>query len=91
MTLLEALQDIGKGRIIDNGCDYQLIALAKGVYTITIENGRKIEITLDGKQGENARRIEGEFNRITGEIEKSLYGCKNGALRHISDIEYKKR
>ena len=67
MTLLEALQDIGKGRIIDNGCSYDLIALAKGIYTFTVRTyseEKSIEIKLDGKQGENARRIESIFYSI---------------------------
>ena len=68
MTLLEALQDIGKGRIIDNGCDYELIALAKGVYTFTLANEQIIKITLDGKQGENARRIDREFYNTANKI-----------------------
>ena len=63
MTIIESLQDIGKGRVIDNGCNYELIALAKGVYTFTISNGEKIEITLTGRQGENAAQIEKEFYR----------------------------
>lgn len=63
MTLLEALEDIGKGRIIDNGCDYELIALAKGRYTFTFwRTGEALEITLTGKQGENAQQIERIFN-----------------------------
>jgi len=62
MTLLEALEDIGKGRIIDNGCDYELIALAKGRYTFTFwRTGGKFEIILTGKQGDNARQIQREF------------------------------
>lgn len=68
MTLLEALQDIGKGRIIDNGCDYQLIALAKGKYIFTLANDATIEIRLDGKQGDNARKIEKEFYSRTNWI-----------------------
>jgi len=80
MTLLEALQDIGKGRIIDNGCDYELIALAKGVYTFTLANEQIIKITLDGKQGENARRIDREF-----------YSAANKIYRNrIVKAEYKK-
>lgn len=59
MTLLEALQDIGKGRIIDNGCNYELVALAKGTYKIKNHwHGLETEITLDGKPGENAAAIE---------------------------------
>lgn len=60
-TLYDALQDIGKGRFIDTGCDYQIIALAKGFYKITMQNGKQFEITLDGKQGENAWQIEKKF------------------------------
>lgn len=61
MTLFESLQDIGKGRFIDNGCDYELIALAKGLYCFTLASGEMIEIRLDGKQGENAAKIEKEY------------------------------
>jgi len=68
MTLLEALQDIGKGRIIDNGCDYELIALAKGVYTFTLANEQEVKIILDGKQGENARKIDREFYNTANKI-----------------------
>ena len=68
MTLYEALQDIEKGRFIDTGCDYQIIALAKGFYCFTLASGEKIEIRLDGKQGENARRIEREFYSRAGKI-----------------------
>lgn len=62
MTLLESLQDIGKGRIIDNGCEYELIALAKGNYTFTTRNysgeEKDFSFTLDGRQGENAKMIQ---------------------------------
>jgi len=66
MTLYEALQDIGKGRFVDNGCDYELIALAKGLYTFTVSTHtapyeQVIEIRLDGKQGENAHNLEKEY------------------------------
>ena len=81
MTLYEALQDIGKGRIIDNGCDYVMISLAKGRYTI--HNGGKVfSITLTGSQGENARTLEREYNSF----------CWGSRLDHnrINKIEYKK-
>ena len=62
MTIIEALQDIGKGRIIDNGCEYELIALAKGKYTFTVRNysgeEKDFSVTLDGRQGENAEMIQ---------------------------------
>ena len=62
MTLYEALQDIGKGRFTDNGCDYQIIALAKGRYNFKFwRTGATLEITLAGKPGENARQIERAF------------------------------
>lgn len=61
MTLYEALQDIGKGRIIDNGCDFELIALAKGRYTFTLADESTIEIIINGRQGENARNLEKEY------------------------------
>lgn len=68
MTLFESLQDIKKGRFIDTGCDYKLIALAKGLYCFTLASGEKIEIRLDGKQGENAVKIEKEFYSRAGKI-----------------------
>lgn len=61
MTLYESLQDIGKGRFIDNGCNYELIALAKGRYTFTLADESAIEIIVDGRQGENARNLEKEY------------------------------
>ena len=61
MTLYEALQDIGKGRFIDNGCNYELIALAKGRYTFTLAYESAIEIIINGRQGENARNLEKEY------------------------------
>lgn len=68
MTLIEALQDICKGRIIDNGCNYELIALAKGTYKFWINCYRDVfEITLKGKQGENAATIQREFNKYLHE------------------------
>ena len=79
MTLLEALQDIGKGRIIDNGCSYELIALAKGAYTFTLANGKEISIILNGKQGENAEHIEKDF-----------YNKVSGIDRRIIKAEYKR-
>lgn len=71
MTLYEALQDKGKGRFIDNGCDFEMIALAKGTYTFTVRTDsfpyeKEITIILDGKQGENARKMEKEFYSISG-------------------------
>lgn len=60
-TLYDALQDICKGRFIESGGDIQIIALAKGFYKITMQNGKQFEITLDGKQGENAWQIEKKF------------------------------
>lgn len=61
MTLYEALQDIGKGRFYDNGCDWDFVALAKGVYTFEFWDAPTFTITLDGKQGDNARMIEKEY------------------------------
>ena len=60
MTLLEALEDIGKGRIFEvGGCEYYLAALAKGRYTMK-NHWHSLEKTviLSGKPGENAREIE---------------------------------
>ena len=57
MTVLEALEDIGKGRIIDNGCDYELIALAKGTYTFHFSIGETDTITLSGGRGANAHQM----------------------------------
>ncbi len=72
MTLLEALQDIYKGRIIDNGCNYELIALAKGKYKFWLNCFHDVfEITLTGNQGENAATIQREFNKYL--IEKRFY------------------
>jgi hypothetical protein len=83
MTLLEALEDIGKGRIIDNGCDYELIALAKGRYIFVIGWIDEIlVIDLDGKPGENARKIERTFDEYCEKNHK-LYNC-------IHHAEYKK-
>ena len=61
MTLYEALQDIGKGRFYDTGCDWDCVALAKGTYTFEFHDAPTFTITLDGKQGDNARMIEKEF------------------------------
>lgn len=61
MTLYEALQDIGKGRFYDNGCDWDFVALAKGTYTFEFWDAPTFTITLDGKQGDNARMIEKAF------------------------------
>lgn len=85
MTLYEALQDIGKGRFVDNGCDYELIAIAKGLYTFTVRTytapyEQIIKIRLDGKQGENARDIEKQF------YEKVERHCNN----RITKAEYKR-
>ena len=87
MTLYEALQDIGKGRFIDNGCDEELIAIAKGKYRFYFwlpgktDNGF-IEIVLTGKQGENARQIERQFYTVCQAC--SLY--PNGIIK----AEYRK-
>lgn len=85
MTLYEALQDIGKGRFVDNGCDYELIAIAKGLYTFTVSTHtapyeQVIKIRLDGKQGENAREIEMQFSM---KVERH---CSN----RITKAEYKR-
>lgn len=73
MTLYEALQDIGKGRIIDNGCDFELIALAKGRYTFTLADESTIEIITDGRQGENARDLEKEYyNKVSSIYRNSI-------------------
>ena len=61
MTLYKALQDINKGRFIDNGYNLQLVAIAKGRYIFHLLSGDKFEIELLNKQGENARQIENEF------------------------------
>lgn len=83
MTLLEALQDIGKGRIIDNGCEYELIALAKGTYTFKNSwYGDEFEITLTGKQGENARQLEKAFY--------DYIEAHHRSYNSISQAEYKK-
>lgn len=88
MTLFEALQDINKGRFVDTGCDYRLLALASGRYTITTQYCHKtggaavFSITLTGKQGENASRIEREFCEFC-EYHKLMYNC-------IHSIEYRK-
>lgn len=81
MTLLEALQDIGKGRIIDNGCEFELIALAKGTYVFkNFWYDDEFEITLTGTQGENAREIQRAFynyiatnHRIYNSISQAEY------------------
>lgn len=80
MTLYEALQDIGKGRFVDNGCDYELIALAKGTYTFIVNTYRTpyeqvVKIRLDGRQGENAHNIE----RLFSEQVKSF--CRNNIIK----------
>ncbi len=87
MTLYESLQDKGKGRFIDNGCDFEMIALAKGTYTFTVRTyyapyEREIKITLDGKQGENARRMEKEF------FEKTQHGY---FANSITKLEYSRK
>ena len=88
MTLYDALQDINRGRFIDTGCDYQMIALAKGRYTITTCYCHKtggaavFSITLTGKQGENAHRIERDFYKFCEE-HKLMYNC-------IYSIDYSK-
>ena len=64
MTLLEALEDIGKGRIIDNpnACEYRLVALARGIYSFYIwQTGETVEIELTGTPTENAEKIEKEW------------------------------
>lgn len=81
MTLLEALQDIGKGRIIDNGCNYELIALAKGRYTLTIDE-EPLTITLTGTPGENADEIQ----RVYSDHIHSRHKLYN----RITKAEYKK-
>lgn len=80
MTLLESLQDIGKGRVIDTGCDYELIALAKGTYHFEFNSFSHLEpltVTLTGKQGENARELKRAYynhNRLGGNsITKAEY------------------
>lgn len=83
MTLYEALQDIGKGRFVDNGCDYDLIALAKGTYTFRNDwEDYAFTITLDGKQGENAQKIEREYFKFCTDNRK-MYNA-------ITSAEYKK-
>ena len=88
MTLYEALQDINKGRFINTGCDCSMISLASGRYPITTQYCHKlgraavISITLTGKQGENARRIEREFYKFCEE-HKLMYNC-------IYSIDYAK-
>ena len=84
MTLLESLQDIGKGRIIDNGCEYELIALAKGVYTFTLANGEQIQIKLDGRQGENAAQMLKEYREKAQAINCGAY------YNRIIKAEYKR-
>ena len=81
MTLYEALQDINKGRFVDTGCDFQIVALAKGFYTI-YNGGKVFSISLTGKQGDNARTIEKEYNSF----------CWAEHLEHncIHSIVYKK-
>ena len=85
MTLLEALQDIGKGRIIDNGCEYELIALAKGAYTFTLANGAQIEIKTAGKQGENAAQLVREYREKAQRIAHGAY------YNSIIKAEYKRQ
>ena len=61
MTLYEALEDIGKGRIIEvgGGCELYLAALAKGRYTMkNYWHGKEKTVILTGTPGENARTIE---------------------------------
>lgn len=66
MTLYQALQDVNKGRIIDNGCNYELIALAKGRYTFELFSGRSITIICNDTPAENARKLENNYyNMIT--------------------------
>ena len=75
MTVLEALQDIGKGRIIDNGCNYELIAIAKGRYTFHFwENGQDLIITLAGTPAENAAAIQAQFSAYCKEKRVSEQG-----------------
>lgn len=70
MTLYEALQDMCKGRIIEvgGGCELALVALAKGTYIFEFWRGEdRFEIELTGGQGENAAKIEREFNKFVEE------------------------
>ena len=68
MTLYEALQDICKGRIIESGGSYELVALAKGHYKFWVNCFQNVfEITLTGKQGENAETIQREFYKYLHE------------------------
>jgi len=71
MTVLEALSDIGKGRIIDNGCEYELIALAKGTYTFHFSIGVTDSITLSGGRGENAQQMRW-YDRNLGSRHNSI-------------------
>ena len=81
MTLFEALQDMGKGRIIDTGCDYELIALARGVYTFHFwETGEDLVITLSETPAENARAIKKQF---------SAY-CRQNHVEHVTKATYHK-
>ncbi len=61
MTLFEALMDMGKGRFVDTGCDWMLVALAKGTYTFRLYDEDEIIIVLNGTPSENAHRIEKEW------------------------------
>ena len=83
MTLYDALQDIGKGRFVDTGCDWQMVALAKGMYTISFRYPREpLTITLTGKQGENAADMERAFYNYI-DANHILYNAVTG-------IDYKK-
>lgn len=85
MELYEALQDIGKGRFYDNGCDYTFSALASGVYNFEIYfySGeiKPLEIVVNGKPSENAETLEREFYHFMD---------LNRAASHIYSLSYSK-
>lgn len=83
MTLYEALQDIGKGRFYNNGCDYTFAAVAKGTYFFTFPNDETIEITVDGKQSENAWNLEKEYYKKAYAVNYNMYHNR------ITKAEYK--
>ena len=81
MTLFEALQDIGKGRIADVHGTYELIALARGVYTFHFwETGEDLVITLSETPAENAIAIKKQF---------SAY-CRQNHVEHVTRSSYHK-
>lgn len=65
MTLLEALQDIGKGRVIISSGDYILTALGRGKYIFHIGRiSADFSTMLDGSPADNARKIQEEFSNF---------------------------